>query len=826
MRKFKTVNAIPGAGKTYHAIRYAVKAAKLLGENFCFIQPSKKLIAQTEMNIIRAGGQCTVIVSDDNYLEDSYQSVENQINLYLSETRNTTGNILLITQQAFIGLPCFLNSLNWNLICDEIIQVLRHHPFNMEKFVLHLKDLVKVKSPLDIKFKDYYLCETANKALRENMIKLDNKVLNVFRDLAIDLRNPNINLYCSVDAWDKIGTEEKDIMGGKIVHKDISFFGIMNSSVFDNFKSVTIMGANFEHSFMHQLWRDVEFTPSDNIQIPNALKRDLGKRKLDLYYISEIDWSKKLRNKIKPSDIEYGLKKIFGIDELIHAANLDMSKEWIDDILPKVKHISNVSHGLNQYMGIHNAFMYSALNLTPPQIKFLDVYGLKSDEIKRGNMSEIITQCLDRSSVRDNQSTNDLIFCVPDRTTAKTYMEGCHDNGRITIKQIDTTNELLLKKPEIKLEVALSSRERSDLRDKKIKNMQEKNIKLLEERNMNEKSYVVENTEPHDGLYDKPIVRLSSKTNDILYALRKQIMHKKNQRIQTQELIGQQLQMSVLPSIFSTEVIPITFDSYNDFVGQMKSCWDEQVKSKAANILISPAKFVTRKGVTTARGKENIQSIDSIWFDQDNGLLDPFKMREIFPDTHFIAVNSYSSGDRYRYIFPTSTPMTAESYELIWDLLMNRIKKVCFSHGIDRSKRAANSLFYLPCQTKKGESIFKEFQGKDLDPNGLLNEVEIPVEYKVRERYMNPKSDELNNMQMKLKGQVLVDPKIAIINQYRNLPSSEGNGHSAAFFKMFVRLKALGLNKDEISNILNQEAGSSKRKKQAEQIMKTSKYWK
>ena len=46
MTKIYTVNALCGSGKTYAAIRYAIKRAKF-GEKIAIIQPSKDLIRQS-----------------------------------------------------------------------------------------------------------------------------------------------------------------------------------------------------------------------------------------------------------------------------------------------------------------------------------------------------------------------------------------------------------------------------------------------------------------------------------------------------------------------------------------------------------------------------------------------------------------------------------------------------------------------------------------------------------------------------------------------------------------------------------------------------------
>ena len=112
--------------------------------------------------------------------------------------------------------------------------------------------------------------------------------------------------------------------------------------------------------------------------------------------------------------------------------------------------------------------------------------------------------------------------------------------------------------------------------------------------------------------------------------------------------------------------------------------------------------------------------------------------------------------------------------------------------GLDHSKRAATSLFYLPSQAANRVDSFFEFYDQDnrqpLDPEAWLRNVrlETPSEPRVG-------------------GDRLVSGKevAAAVERWRGSPSGSGN---EAFYALAVELARLGMADDEIEQTLRQEA--------------------
>jgi hypothetical protein len=276
------------------------------------------------------------------------------------------------------------------------------------------------------------------------------------------------------------------------------------------------------------------------------------------------------------------------------------------------------------------------------------------------------------------------------------------------------------------------------------------------------------------------------------------------------------LEISLIKNIHSS---PIEFKvaSNDDLIAQLKACWSYRANSKHDNILISPANFAEKKGVDTTRGLENIISVHGIWLDQDDGTLTPDEMKRIFPDIRFVAMNSYSGNKRY--FFPTISPMTLDAYHAIWDIMVGAIEMYGYSrdkaapnfHGIDRSKRPACSMFYVPCQAQNPtKSFWREFAGVEIDPLIFIDNYLLPdpTEYVAAPAFANPASDGLKRLREAI-SRTSNDNEVAkanqvslVVSQWRNAPKGEG---SREFFNLARNLHRLGHDAASIRDRLTSE---------------------
>lgn len=811
------------------------------GENVCFIQPSKELIRQTKDNLEKKGSKPVSIDSSDS---ETYGPVQMRLEKFLHRVTPVMRtkkehfqkianekkrkqwpqspeqlmeiekdcNVLLITHEAFKGCPNFQGKQNWNLIVDEIPNVIPYYRFNLEGDATKLKEFSSV---IDSDREDEYKVVVKDIGILNEIINRDNDTTQGFRKFAIDLRNENFTLFCSREQWDRVGTKDKET--GE-VYKQIEIFGLMNPSIFNGFKSVTVMGAHCDESLMYQIWLDTGFSKSVNI-VPRNNVTTLGNRQLTIRYLSKKDWSKRLRDKVTKDDLADITNIFAGQNDVIYATNNDDS--MIGRLLPRAQHIPNVSHGINSYSHISCACVATAMNLSPAHNKFLDNhFDTQREEIKRAIGEETIYQLISRTSLRDPNSTADVLLVVPDKRSA----EGIARNykGNVVVKQINTTCKALLEEEELLMPNS-SPRERRKSKYEKVVKLQNENKELLKSLKSGQFDIVPTPTFSASANTDLPENRAHEGTPS-----KKQILQEINSQF-NKTVIGQlgvkrAIHLSIISNIYSKEIHPVVFEDENVLVDEMGNMANIAINSKQDNILISPGTFIEKEGVDTVKGKENVVMADCIWMDNDSNELTPKQMREIVPSTHFIGMNTFTGQGRTRFLFPTTTPMTAESYPIVWELLYDKIAQVCPKNKIDQSKKYPFSWFYLPSQAKDVvDNYFEVFLGQDVDPNTLIEDYKPKVEKIAVTLHKNPRSQALSNLVTTIQQQPVntISLQQQIVSNYRANKGADRTVEYNAFYYLFLNLQKLGLPKYEVETILKQEANfDSTRLKQTAAFMK------
>jgi hypothetical protein len=781
------VDAICGAGKTYGAILYAIDQAANHDAKIAIIQPSRELILQTEVAMtkqIRSMGlevPLTTIYSDDDIPQGDYVSVSTRIQDHLKKAAEIpTGQILIITHAAFLSLPHWHRKDSWEIIIDEVPNIAPFHRYELEENSDLLKNLARIEP--DRGSPAYNKVVVNDREFVEKAILLNNDVFGVFRDLAKNLINPHADIYCLKGQWDRLSSKGND---------SIDFFGVVGSSLVKGYKKVTIMGAHFPDSLLAMIWNKegVRFVENKGIQLRHT-DHDIGARQLTVNYLSERSWSKALKKKVgishsSISPILPSIQAILGTCPFIWCANNDLLNQAVDPhFRGSATRISNVSHGINQHQGVHQVLVLSALNLTTDHFKFLEQrFRIDPTEVQKAISHETIYQALMRCSLRDPAATDPVTIIVPDRSLGEWLVRQFKDNGRIKLNRVQTDIALL----------ETASRSTSRMGGRPPVNV------------------VAMTNAERDMAYKRKKKRIRDGVISLCMGLK--II---DETPLGSSFVDENLEISLIGNLHSS---PIEFEvaSNNNLIAQLKACWSYKASSKNDNILISPAKFAKKKGVDTERGLENVISVHGIWLDQDDGTLTPDEMNRIFPDIRFIAMNSYSGNKRY--FFPTTSPMTLDAYHAIWDIMVGAIEMYGYSrdkvapnfHGIDRSKRPACSMFYVPCQAKDPtKSFWMEFPGVEIDPLIFIDNYLLPdpTEYVAAPAFANPVSDALKRLREAI-SRTSNDNEVAkanqvslVVSQWRNAPKGEG---SREFFNLARNLHRLGHDAASICDRLTSE---------------------
>jgi len=742
MYSYDKVNALAGSGKTYAAARFAVNNAAKAGQKIALVQPSKILIDQTYHDIIHymkeQDARCRVTF----FYGDSEQkmhrgSVKQEIMGHLSDT-DDIGEIILITQAAFLTLPYWHRRDDWTIIIDEIPTVDRAWDFKLPRSHKLLTSNIEV---LDFDAIHYRVLPSKTSRLSEYQRNEDNDdVYAMFSEVSSCILNDHWSVYCRKEQYHR--HHDGDTDHGK---HTLSLYAMLEPTVLAGFKNVVIMGAMFDESLLNLYWTLKGINFNEHHAISSAARyfsHDNGEL-ITLKYLFEDDWSKRTR------DVELDgkpvldwsvdqIKKELGDKEFCWVGNNDIP----DDLFGRHGSIRlpGVSNGMNEFQHIDHVVFLSALNRTPAHYAFLKSQGLDAEYVKFATGCQAAYQAIMRGSIRDPKNSNPKTAIVPDLRTAEylaRYFNGCQ------IGLLGGIPKKTKKKPGRKTKTGNSftgAERQVRLRAEKTRRLLKEQMELIHYQSCNENTIDNENSlqksDPADG-------------SELL----KQI--KRNYK---------KFAVQMFDSIYSSKPDYRLRLTNSELIQQLRDAHAIRGRQlKNSNFLISAAVFDADLSEDTNRGLANIQYCNGVWFDCDGGDLTPEEFHKFFPDLHMVTMNTFSGHDRWRAFFPTKSIMTVEVHQIIVKSIirvlndkgyhddktadkLTKLNEIVKRHGFDVSKFTASSLFYAPMPTADGEGFFNEYQGIEIDPIKWIEQTIIhdqpdetiaPLEYEVTEKPAN-----------------------------------------------------------------------------------------
>ncbi len=791
------VDGVCGSYKTTHALQFAVRSATKFRQPILFVQPTTVLISQSMDTINKMGANVVVRRFDSIACQGAvFRSLGEFMREWDAEENG--GCIVFITHRCLWEMPWFPHKSRWNLIIDEIPDVDFEFNFNLPDtgdFAIQsviqasecgLNTMLKLTPRPEAKAKVDHWARNPG----------DDDLIKVIQPLFRELTNQHSAVFATRASWQRLGWEG---------HGQVSIHGWRAPSVCDGWNSVRIMGAFFEQSLLYAIWANlgVEFEPDKQIKVA-ATRHDetLGKR-LTIHYFSERSWSKTLRDKIASADdplahVKPIIADIMGDKPFLASMNKDIGDSVLAMDFPNVVRIPAVCHGLNDYRHIDRIAFLSALNNTPGHFSYMDkVFGISADHLKQARANQVAYQSLMRTSLRDADSTAEVVVLVPDIALAN-WLGDVFPGCKIYASEAPA---------ECKVALGDARKARGCPIKESVLTPVEKNARYNEKK---KRTLITKNT-----LYKVFFV----------------------------------IELSHENSLKSFEVERSGHIDWEDIRTQMRLCHDEVQVKKEDNTLVSGALFDQAKDKDTSKGLGNITAVNGVWLDFDGGALMPDEFARMFTDVRWLLFNSYRNGKdgttRYRVLFPTKCPMTTEMYHAIWDAIAARIKDFGYfvgsglayekaikagrvmppQSGLDVSKRTANSFFYLPCRAGLGKryTFWREHWGDDvpvLDPDIWVGYAPLEAnEYQVRPPHQNPVHPRLQLVRDRLAAEATQRPdddevgrldreaaRVATrgeaTNEWRATP--EGHGHEG-LFRLGRRLKASGLDDSEVRRMLEQE---------------------
>jgi hypothetical protein len=684
------LDALAGAGKTHALIPYAVKQARQ-GRKVLIVQPTKELIKRTiadELEPLCLPGDRVAV-----YHGDREKHVVASLMAHFRDTQ-PGGEIVFTTQAAFLRASYLDRRHQWIAIFDEAPQV-DHYAEPKVPHTHHLLTDLLEAEPHNVDYarlKPRKGCGAEVGRIARNTER--DEVLTVFETLAAHITSPHRDVYVLDDQW-------CDLKSGLAKRHRLTTFSLLKPSIVKGFKRVIIASALFTNTLLYRLWvRDgVKFRSMSMKGLRYSEHQNGGL--LTIRYAVDGDWSKTLRNRIEEGQTRDVGERIieavaahFGAQPFLWMGNKD-ADDWVFGSAAQATRLPNTPHGRNDYQGVHNTVVLSALNPTPAHFAFLESYGVSSDEVRTSLYRSAVYQAVMRSSLRNPADLSPKEVVVMDSVTAH-WLADLFSGATVTRLHGVEISGARKKAGRRKLHVSDAAR--------KAAHRQEKEIELLIEQEM------ITGDELAASQYPDLTRRVREQMSELRFATKLPYR-------------GDYVAFvcPVFASIYDKESLgDWEYADHEDFISGLKSFQERVLEDKHSAGMASPALFDPAMDEVTSRGTANIRHVTGVWLDNDGGELTPEEFARLFPRLRMAIFNTFSSTPevpRWRVYIPTTTAMSIRVHRLIVGEIMAKLAARGWRskaeltknprlkgrhHGFDMSKLTPSSLFYLPSQAKAG----------------------------------------------------------------------------------------------------------------------------
>lgn len=404
------VSAPAGSGKTFGLSHHAVDLAKK-HEKLIIAQPTHKLIQQTKRQIAQIDSTIQVATI---YGQHALSKIE----AHIASATPHHGEVLIITHEALKRLSSN-NRRHWHLVVDEVPAVFVHMPYQIARTHHIVTDYI-------IATEELFEGSGVNVVNVGNPTKVEELIINETEDQNIAAFSPLMNAIQDDHKLVCVGADSyADLLSNPSTHGHIDFFSILLPSFVAGFKSTTFMAANFRDTELYILWQtilDVEWLEHPSIGQYLLYQTHQNGNRLTINYLIDRNWS--LNHAGRGDGDETNLTRaaafieqyLNGREYLWHA-NTDADRE----LFQSRYRLDSVIHGIDRedYRGIHNVVLISALNHRTPAYKFLSLLGISSERAQQMLAYQTEYQTLMRCSLRDPKAVQPVTVVVMSRGSAE-----------------------------------------------------------------------------------------------------------------------------------------------------------------------------------------------------------------------------------------------------------------------------------------------------------------------------------------------------------------------------------------------------------------------
>lgn len=604
-------------------------------------------------------------------------------------------HVIIATWAAFMMLPHFDRRERFHLICDEIPQAFVPKSIKLPDNHHAITDALEIKDVGPI----YGLVTAGDTTVIRRIAE------NVRNDAFNDLLSPlakHIHEQRYLTYVDR--KSYNGLLSGSRDDRSLNTYSMLTPSVFDGFRSVTLVGARAEETILFKWFtlQGVKFIQDDALLSKLRYHDHQNGRLIEFHYASERNWSltEQHNDPSLRSKFEGAVSQMFAGQQFVWQDNVSNEAMMFRDN-GLAHNVGHCAHGLNQFQHIDKAVIFSSKNFSKHEGGFLSNFCQISPTEQRIALAyHSAYQTYNRISVRDPNNSSRKIVVLPDQQNAAWQQE--RYPGSIVVPLGIDSRPVERTRAD---KVHRNDADRQKAHRDKLKNQQKEIMSNVIDAVDSKQTYV-----SVDDCHD-----YSFNTVSCVTSLQGSIIAHKRDKESTM-IVG----------------------SKDGFVANMKQMSKNVLESKDRNRLISPALFIDLVGFASRRAKLNAFCGRNIYLDIENGTLTHRQLANIFPSIEMLAYSSYSHTKempRYRVVLLTNTIMSPDVYTAIYNMVCERIELAGYKtasehdfdakekvHGIDR-KPYLTDLFYLPCMPADGEGFFLHYHKhrKPLDVIGWCN---------------------------------------------------------------------------------------------------------
>lgn len=775
-------SAPAGSGKTYSALNAVIENAK---DGFATLiaMPTLKLI--NEITTKHTGlQQCSIGVYDPDpdainvkiITSETVGQTRNVSDVLREEMIKNKYQIIFTSHSALLGNPDLPFKSKWNLIVDEVFDVFKI--VNLAVNVSH-DEVMKGVATKDWHYSDSYefVADPNNphfiRKERLEKVKTDElfKVLEPFHTAILD---PHTNVLMSKSSY-------RDMAFKEFKSLDLGF--MKNPSIIEGWQRVTLMGANFDYSFLYHYWTKlgVEFIDDPQIELQHKLHSYFQGGRLAVKYLLEDEtryWSKGLIRVVGfdhiTAKLERHLKKKF----IYTMNNSNPAKKEIYDWKPESgQYLPVKAQGLNDYQSFCCAVFLAALNYDDKSLTTIaHLVGMSKQEINRANAHETVYQFIMRTNMRDTKSEKPVEVIVGDKATAD-YITSVLENSKSEW-----------------LDIGIEAFKRN----------------------------VVEATSKPSNAHDSTSRSIKSRQKAA------------DTRNQLEALSDLAVGLTEFEHVKSTTGVFGEVDSMDHLDTTLRSFYELNVSGeKEKNILFNGALFSSVDGISSGRTEADFIAIGIMQLDFDNTDLAPERCSNMLGEFEHWVYNSSNNFNatgslRYRVLIPFTANVTKSFYERLWVMFEARFIQAGFDGktkrlGLDRSKRNPVMMFYAPCVAAKGtkHSFFNRNSNpskKVLNPADFVQQFSLPDHEIVRIKREDRRGDLVKKMAEALQAKPTGNAPLGeLFAKYeRRWVSAEKGTAKTALSNIQQMMREDGVTKNEAKQWFLMYAGSRAEQGQAQ----------